>query len=160
MKGKILFIVLLVTVLLASSSFAVAMPIIRSDKSYFDVNTGLNVLKGNVYIEVGNRVITCDQARVSVGTLEVWGSGGVTVTQDDIYFNGNNVYIYGSQDRAQIDGGVTFTRNGLSITANRAEYNWRTKLGVFSGNVTITQGGNTWTADTVTYNVETNTVIQ
>ncbi|MDR3592426.1 MAG: LptA/OstA family protein [Negativicutes bacterium] len=159
MKRKILLIFLLALLVLSSTTFAASKPVIRADKTYFDINTGLYVLKGNVYIEVRNRIITADMAKVSVGSLEVWGSGGVVVTQDDITFTGDSVYVYGSQDKAQIDGGVTFTRTGLSITADRAEFNWRSKLGVFSGNVKITQDGNARTADTVTYNVDTNSIL-
>jgi lipopolysaccharide export system protein LptA len=91
--------------------------------------------------------------------LEVWGSGGVTVTQGDIYFTGDSVYVYGMQDRAKIDGGVTFTRTGLSVTADQAEFNWRSKIGVFTGNVKINQNGTTWTTDKLTYNVATNTIV-
>jgi lipopolysaccharide export system protein LptA len=158
-KRKILLIFLLALFVLTSTSFAAPKPIIRADKTYFDINTGLYVLKGNVYIEVRNRIVTADMARVSVGSLEVWGSGGVVVTQDDITFSGDSVYVFGTQDRAQIEGGVAFSRTGLSITADRAEFNWRTKLGVFSGNVKINQNGVTRTADSVTYNVDTNTVL-
>lgn len=159
MKRKILLILLLMLLVLTSTSFAAPKPVIKADKTYFDINSGLYVLKGNVYIEVRNRIITASMAKVSVGSLEVWGSGGVVVTQDDITFTGDSVYVYGSQDKAQVDGGVTFTRTGLSITADKAEFNWKTKLGVFTGNVKVTQDGNTWTADSVTYNVDSNTIL-
>lgn len=159
MKQKIVLIFLLVFLVLTSTSFAAPKPVIKADKTYFDINSGLYVLKGNVYIEVKNRIITANLAKVSLGSLEVWGSGGVVVIQDDITFTGDSVYVYGTQDKAEIDGGITFNRTGLSISADKAEFNWRTKLGVFTGNVKITQDGNTRTADTVTYNVDTNTIL-
>ena len=159
MKQKIVLIFLLVFLVLTSTSFAAPKPVIKADKTYFDINSGLYVLKGNVYIEVKNRIITANLAKVSLGSLEVWGSGGVVVIQDDITFTGDSVYVYGTQDKAEIDGGITFNRTGLSISADKAEFNWRTKLGVFTGNVKITQDGNTKTADTVTYNVDTNTIL-
>jgi lipopolysaccharide export system protein LptA len=158
-KQKTLLILMLVLLVLTSTAFAAPKPVIKADKTYFDINTGLYVLKGNVYIEVRNRIITANLAKVSVGSLEVWGSGGVTVTQDDITFTGESVYVYGTQDRAQIDGGITFNRTGLSIIADKAEFNWRTKIGMFTGNVKVTQDGNSWTADTVNYNVDTNTIL-
>lgn len=139
---------------------APAKPVIKADKTYFDINTGLYVLKGNVYIEARGRVITAGMARVSLGSLEVWGSGGVTVTQGDINFTGDSVYVYGLQDRAKIDGGVTFTRTGLSVAADQAEFNWRSKIGVFTGNVRVTQNDSTWTADKLVYNVDTNTIVE
>lgn len=161
MKQKILLVTLLALFLFTGIVCAApAKPIIKADKTYFDINTGLYVLKGNVYIEVKDRIITAGMARVSVASLEVWGTGGVTVTQGDIYFTGHDVYVFGTQDRAKIDGGVTFKRTGLSVTADRVEFNWSSKLSVFSGNVQVTQNDTTWTADRVTYNVETNAIIQ
>lgn len=160
MKLKTLLATLLALLLLAGTAWAApAKPVIKADKTYFDVNTGLYVLRGNVYIGVGNRVITAGMARVSVSSLEVWGTGGITVTQGDIYFTGQDVYVFGMQDQAKIDGGVSFNRTGLTITADRAEFNWRSKLGVFSGNVKVTQNDTTWTADRVTYNIETNEIV-
>lgn len=160
MRYKIMLVALLALVLLTGTVCAApAKPIIKADKTYFDINTGLYVLKGNVVIEARGRVITAGMARVSIASLEVWGSGGVTVTQGDIYFTGDSVYVYGMQDRAKIDGGVTFTRTGLSVTADQAEFNWRSKIGVFTGNVKINQNGTTWTTDKLTYNVATNTIV-
>lgn len=133
-----------------------AKPIIKSDRTYFDVATGLYVLNGNVYIEVGNRIIKANQAKVDLASLEVWANGGVSVTQGDIYFTGESVYVYGSQKLAQISGGVSFSRTGVAITADSVDYNWQQKVAVFSGNVNVTQGDNCWSADRVNYNVQTN----
>jgi len=160
MRKKVLLIALLALFLLPNVAWAAAKPIIKADQTYFDINTGLYVLKGNVYIEARGRIITASMARVNVTSLEVWGSGGVTVTQDDIYFTGDSVYVYGLQDRATIDGGVTFRRTGLAVNADRAEFNWKTKLGVFTGNVKVVQDDKTWTTDSLTYNVQTNSIVQ
>jgi lipopolysaccharide export system protein LptA len=161
MKPKFSALILLLAfcVIVAGTSLVSANPIIRADQTYFDINTGLYILKGNVYIEVKDRIITAGMARVSVSSLEVWGSGGIKVTQGDISFTGDSVYVYGSQDTAKIDGGVNFSRTGLSIHANKAEFNWKTKVGVFTGNVTITQNGRSWTTDSVRYNVQTNSIV-
>lgn len=161
MKNKILILTMLVFCLFTSlAAAAPAKPIIKADKTYFDINTGLYVLKGNVYIEVRGRIITAGMARVSITSLEVWGSGGVTVTQGDIYFTGDSVYVYGMEDRAAIDGGITFKRTGLAVTADKADFNWKSKIGVFTGNVNVTHGDQSWKADTISYNVDTNTIIQ
>ncbi len=161
MKNKLLVLTLLAFCLLAGlAAAAPAKPIIKADKTYFDVNTGYYVLKGNVYIEARGRVITAGMARVSIASLEVWGSGGVTVTQDDIVFTGDSVYVYGMQDRAVIDGGISFKRTGLTITADKADFNWKSRLGTFTGNVSVTQGDNSWGTDKLEYNVDTNTIIQ
>jgi len=159
-KPKIVICILLVAFcMLASTAFAGAKPVIRADQTYFDINTGLYILKGNVYIEVGNRVITAGMARVSMGSLEVWGSGGVKVTQGDITFTGDSVYVYGTKDEAKIDGGVSFSRTGLSIRANQAEFNWNSKIAEFTGNVNINQNGRSWSTDNLHYNVTTNSIV-
>jgi lipopolysaccharide export system protein LptA len=157
MKLKTLLLFLLCLLFMTTTAFA--KPVIRADQQYFDINTGLYVLKGNVYIEVGNRVITAGQARVNMTSMEVWGTGGVSVTQDDIHFTGDNVYVYGTQSRATISGDVNFSRTNLKITAAQAEYNWNDKIAVFSGNVSVTQNGNSYTANTVKYNLATNSII-
>ena len=157
MHIKIFSVTVLIVVLLTGT--VLAAPIIKADNTYFDFNTGLYVLQGNVYIEVKNRIITAGQAKVNVAAFEVWGSGGVTVTQDDIYFTGDSVYVYGAKDQAQIDGGVKFSRTGLVITADKVNFNWKSKIAVFNGNVQAVQNGTTISTDTITYNVETNTVM-
>ena len=159
MKLKILLLFLLVLCMLTSTVSAGSKPIIKADKTYFDINTGLYVLQGHVDIEVRNRVITADLARVSISSLEVWASGNIKLVQDDITFTGDSVYVFGTENRAQIDGGVSLSRTGLMITADKADFCWKTKIGVFNGNVKVTQGDKTWTADTLSYNVDTNTIL-
>lgn len=158
MRIKIFLTLILILVLFTSTALA-AKPVITADHTYFDVESGLYVLKGNVYIEVNNRIITAGQAKVNMASLEVWGSGGVTVNQDDIHFTGDSVYVYGSQQRAVIDGGVSLARTGLTITANKVHYNWSNKTAVFSGNVQVTQNDNTWTTDNLNYDVASNIIM-
>jgi lipopolysaccharide assembly outer membrane protein LptD (OstA) len=150
---KITAVLLLLLLLLTGTAFA-AKPTITADRTYFDVSSGLYILKGNVYIEVKNRVITAGEARVNLATLEVWGSGGVTVKQDDIYFTGGDVYVYGTKNRAKIDGGVQFSRTGLAITADTVDFSWDNRIAQFNGNVNVTQGYNAWTSDSISYNVD------
>lgn len=158
MRTKILSFTLLIFLLFTATAMA-AKPIINADQQYFDINTGLYVLKGNVYIEVKNRIITAGQAKVSVGTLEVWGSDGITVTQGDIYFTGDSVYVYGVSDRATIEGNINFYRTNLKIAADRVDYNWRDKNAIFSGNVQVLQNGQSFTVDSLQYNIDTNTIL-
>jgi lipopolysaccharide export system protein LptA len=153
--NRIFFSALLVLLLITGTAFA-SKPVVTADHTYFDVNTGLYVLKGNVYIEVRNRVITAGQAKVNLATLEVWGAGGITVNQDDIYFTGDSVYVYGTKNRAKIDGGANFSRTGLAITADKVDFSWDTRVASFNGNVHVSQGANEWTADSVSYNVGSN----
>lgn len=155
MRTKAFILTFIMVILITGTAFA-AKPIIKSDRSYFDINTGLYVLSGNVTIQVNNRTITAGQAKVSMASLEVWGSGGVTVTQDDIFFAGDSVYVYGTEQRAKIDGGVLFKRTDLSIQADRVDYSWDTKVAAFEGNVKITQNGNVTLAPKTRYNVRTN----
>ena len=158
MKAKILILTLL-GVLLFSATALAARPIIRADHRHFDIHTGLYMLNGNVYLEVKNRIITAGEAKVNMASLEVWGSGGITVTQDDINFTGDSIYVHGSSDQATIEGNINFSRTNIKITADRVEYNWRDKNAVFSGNVQITQDDNSFSADSIKYNIETNTIL-
>lgn len=158
MKAKILILTLL-GILLFSATAMAAKPIIKADQQHLDINTGLYMLNGNVYIEVKNRIITAGQAKVSISSLEVWGSGGITVTQGDIYFTGDSIYVHGTNDQANIEGNINFSRTNIKITADRVDYNWRDKNAVFSGNVQIIQDNNSFSADSVKYNIETNTIL-
>jgi len=158
MRARILTFTLLICLLFTATAVA-AKPIIKADQQYFDMNTGLYMLNGNVYIEIKNRIITASQAKVSVSTFEVWGSGGITVAQDDIYFTGDSVYVHGTNDRATIEGNINFSRTNIKITADRVDYNWRDKNAIFSGNVQVLQNDNCVTADSIKYNIETNTIL-
>lgn len=158
MKKQVTLMTLLLLFVFSSVVFA-AKPVVKADTTYFDPNDGVYVLKGNVYIEAGKRVFTASQAKVSLGSFEVWGTGGVTVTEGDIFFTGENVYVYGKSNYAKIDGGLHFNRTNLEITADSAEYNWKTKLAVFSGNVEIIQDGVTTKTDTASYSFKTNSLL-
>jgi lipopolysaccharide export system protein LptA len=152
MKCKIFSIFLVLTILLTNIAFA-AMPLITADKQYFDVDSGLHVLTGNVHIEHNGRMITAGEAKTNL--VEIWGSGGVAFTQDDLYFTGNTVYVFFPSHQAQICDGVNLSCAGLKITADKVDFNWDTKMATFSGNVSILQNGNSWTADNANYNVIT-----
>jgi lipopolysaccharide assembly outer membrane protein LptD (OstA) len=155
LKKMALLTVLLVVLI---SSTALAKPIITADKTYFDVATGLYNLIGNVYIEVGNRIITAGQAKVNMATLEVSGSGGITVTQDDIKFSGESVFVHGASNKADVSGNIIFMRSGLSITSDQATFNWKTKQASFTGNVQVITDKDTTVYNSVTYNIVTNVV--
>ena len=159
MKNKILAFTLLVILLCTATALAGKAPVIKADQQYLDINTGCYMLKGNVLIETNNRIITAGQAKVSIATLEVWGSGGITVTQDDTYFTGDNVYVYGNQSRATIDGNIKFSRANIKISASQVSYSWQDKIAVFTGNVQVTQNDRNYVVDTLKYNLTTNEVL-
>jgi len=152
MKRKISFIFLMLTILLTNIAFA-AMPLITADRQTFDVTSGMHVLSGNVHIEHNGRIITAGEAKTNL--VETWGSGGVTFTQDDLYFTGNTVYVFLPSHQAKISNGVSLSCTGLKITADNVDFNWDTKIATFSGNVSILQNGNSWTTDNTKYNVMT-----
>lgn len=159
MKNKILVFTLLAILICTATALAGKAPIIKADQQYLDINTGCYMLNGNVYIETNNRIITAGQAKVSMASLEVWGSGGITVTQDDIYFTGDNVYVYGSQNRASIEGNIKFSRPNIKITASQVNYSWQDKIAVFTGNVQVTQNDHSYTVDSLKYNLTTNEIL-
>lgn len=154
-KTGILLLVFFYLLACPAGPAAAARPVITADTTYYDTDTGLYILKGHVRVEVGKRIITAGQAKVSLGSLEVWGSDGITLTQDDSVLTAGSVYVYGTQNKAVLNGGVTFSHPQLTISADTADFNWRTKLGTFTGNVQVTQGNDTWSAASVTYNIKT-----
>ncbi len=156
---RIVALLLLLVLLPAAGAFA-AKPVIRSDQQYLDPTTGLYVLKGNVYIETGNRIITAGEARVDMAGMEVWGNGGITLKQDDINFSGDSVYVYGTKKQADISGKIRFSRNGLSIESDEATYNWKTKQAVFTGNVVIRRNDSVTRVDRAVYNVISNVFLE
>ena len=152
--------ILLLLVFLPTTGALAAKPIIRSDQQYLDPTTGLYVLKGNVYIETSNRIITAGEARVDMVGMEVWGNGGITLKQDDISFSGDSVYVYGTKKQADITGKVRFARNGLSIESDQVVYNWQTKRAVFSGNVLIRQNSTETSVARAVYHVIDNVFLE
>lgn len=157
-KTGILLLVFFYLLACPAGPAAAARPVITADTTYYDTDTGLYTLKGHVRVEVGKRIITAGQAKVSLGSLEVWGSDGITLTQEDISLTAGNVYVIGPQNKAALSGGVTLSQPQITITADTADFNWRTKLAVFTGNVQVTQGNDTWSAASVTYNSQTGTL--
>jgi len=149
----------LLGLLLLMTTSALAKPIITSDTNYFDINTGQYVLKGNVYIETGSRVITAGQAKVDITSMEVWAQDGVTVRQDNLTFHGQNVYVAGANKTASITGGVDLSRDTLSITADSVKYNWDTKIAEFNGNVNVSNDGTSYTTDYVSYDMANNKIL-
>lgn len=149
----------LLGLLLLMTTSALAKPIITSDTNYFDINTGQYILKGNVYIETGTRVITAGQAKVDITSMEVWAQDGVTVRQDNLTFHGQNVYVAGANKTASITGGVDLSRDTLSITADSVKYNWDTKIAEFSGNVHVSNDGTSYTTDYVSYDMVNNKIL-
>ncbi len=152
--------ILLLLVLVPTASALAAKPVVRADQQYLDPTTGLYMLKGNVYIETGSRVITAGEAQVDMAGMEVYGTGGITLKQDDINFSGDSVYVYGTKKQADISGKVHFERSGLSIDSDEVTFNWKTKQAVFSGNVVIQQGNSVTKVDRTVYHVIDNIFLE
>jgi len=155
---KILFLFMLALLCLSTIAFA-NKPSITSDNNYLDINTGRYILNGHVRIDTGSRVITADAAQVSITSLEVWGQGNITVTQDDIVFTGDKVYANGNNTEASIDGRVDLERKGLSITADSVKFNWDTKIAEFYDNVNANINGKHTSTNHLSYNITDNQVL-
>lgn len=156
MRYKIFIITLFIASLFTSTVFA-AMPVVKADKQYFDVNTGLHILSGNVFISHKDRSVTAGTAKTNMS--EVWASGGISYNDKDICLNGSTVYVSFSNRTAYVDGAITFSRSSLKIIADRSEYNWKTKTAVFTGNVQVYQSQNYFRAERLIYNVKSDTLI-
>lgn len=151
MRYARLGVLLLLCLLLTAPVCLAAAPSIQADQQYFDIKTGMHVLKGNVVIEHNNRVVTAGEARTNL--LEVWASDNVTFRQNDILFSGDTVYVNVPDHQATIDGNVRYQDDTICIQSERVEYDWKTKEASFSGQVQIVQEGVTTTSDQFRYQV-------
>ncbi len=158
MKLRIIFLALLALSLLSSCALA-AKPAIQADQQYLDISTGLYVLKGNVLIETSGRTIKAGQAQINIASMEVWGSGGVSIQQDDIYFSGDEVYVYGGQNKAEISGNAKLVRGKLKISAEKVEYDWQSKIASFKNNVQVSSENENYSSEQLLYNVELNQIL-
>lgn len=156
-RFRIMFVVLLVLSLLASTCFAaVNNKYFRADKQYFDIETGQYVISGNIVINVDNGFIAGEKAQVKLSTLEFWGTGGWLLKQYDVTFKGESAYVVLNKDIALIEGGADFQRTDLQITSTKVDYNWKSKIATFKGNVKVIQPGLAIvSSDSIKYNVET-----
>ena len=144
---------LLLLLILLCPSFAGASPLdVNADQTYYDTNTGLYMLEGNVTVRVKDAEIRAPVARVSLATMEAYAEGGVSVVQGDTYFRGDSVFIQGRDHRALIEGDIRMEDNGLSIVCSRADFNWKTKNVVLS-NATITDSAGERYASEAVYNI-------
>lgn len=100
---------------------------IKADNYYYDFETGLYMLEGNVSVRVKDAVIKAQRARVSLTLLEVFADGGISVTQDDICFQGDSVFVIAKERRAIIEGNVKLESISTVITCSKVDFNWKTK---------------------------------
>ncbi|MHC1746433.1 MAG: LptA/OstA family protein [Negativicutes bacterium] len=156
MRCKIFVITLFIALFFTSTVFA-AMPVVKADKQYFDVNTGLHILSGNVSINHKDRSVTAGTAKTNMS--EVWASGGISYSDKDISLNGSTVYVSFPSRTAYVDGMITFSRSSLKIIADHSEYNWKTKTAIFTGNVQVYQNQNFFKAERLIYNVKSDALI-
>lgn len=144
---------LLLIILLCPSLTAGASPLdVKADRTYYDVNTGLYMLEGNVVVRVKDTEIQAPMAKVSLATMEVYAEGGISVVQGDTYFYGDSVFLKGNERCATIEGNITMQDNGLSFACSSADYNWKTKDAVLT-NVTITDASGQRYAQQAVYNL-------
>jgi lipopolysaccharide export system protein LptA len=137
---------------------ALAMPEIRYDHQTFHPDTLSYDLKGNVSVKVGSRVITADEAVVSLLTNEVRAKGNIRLVQDDLTFTGSAAVVRQSTHSADVDGPLTFVREGLEIRADRGSFDWESKLARFEGHVRCKRAGQAEIKkDVLIYNVEKDT---
>lgn len=148
---KILAILFMLIFMLVPSAFA-EQPAISSDSQTFNPFTGVYDLKGNVHVDLGDRVIDGDEAQVYLYQLRVTAQGNISLTDkpSGIHFDCDRVEVIGNERTAYVTGNMVFTQDDLRITADSGSFNWKTKNAVFKGNVAV--NGAPQQGD-VTYNV-------
>ena len=148
---KIIAVLFIMLFMLVPSALA-SEPAISSDSQTFNPFTGVYDLKGNVHVDLGDRVIDGDTAKVYLYQLKVTAEGNITLTDKPtgIHFDCDKVDVIGNEKTAYVSGSMIFTQDDLRITADSGSFNWKTKNAVFSGNVAV--NGTPQQGD-VTYNV-------
>ena len=148
---KILAVLFVLIFMLVPSAFA-EQPAISSDSQTFNPFTGVYDLKGNVHVDLGDRVIDGDEAQVYLYQLRVTAQGNISLTDkpSGIHFDCDRVEVIGNERTAYVTGNMVFTQDDLRITADSGSFNWKTKNAVFKGNVAV--NGTPQQGD-VTYNV-------
>ena len=148
---RIIFAIFLICVSFFSITFA-AEPTVTSDVRTFNPFTGVYNLKGNVHVDLGERVIDADAAQVFMYKMEVYGQGNIHLfdKKDHISFYCDKVEVFGNKRTAYVVGNMCFKQDDLTILADKGSFNWKTKLAVFSGNVKV--NGESKPTD-ITYNV-------
>lgn len=124
------WIILLIVLLLPSVAGAYR-PVVTADQTYYDINTGLYMLNGNVTVRIKDAEIYAPTARVSLANLEVYAENGVRVVQGDTCFSGDSVYVRGKEHSASIAGNISLEDNGKVFSAPTADFNWKTKRGLY-----------------------------
>ena len=129
----------LVLVCLVPSLCLAKMPDISSQTRSFNPLTGMYVLKGDVRVDFGNRVITADEAKGSLLTQVVDAKGHVHLedVKYEITFSSDRTQVRAGEKIADCYDSCEFTCNGVTITADHGQYNWKTRLATFDGNVTV-----------------------
>lgn len=149
-------LLLLIFILLSFPIACFAEPQVTSDNQTFNPFTGVYDLKGNVHVEIGDRIITGDAAQVYMYKLEVHGQGNITLKEGDITFSCNTVDVYGSEKTAYVNGNMSFLQGDLIISAETGSFNWSTKNATFIGNVVV---NNQPQSGTIVYNVQSKTFV-
>ena len=138
---KILGLVLLMIFIAQGKTFA-AMPEVSANETYFDLFKGAYVLKGNVHVAVDNHgfraTVTANEAIVSVAKQKCWADGNVKLTQENIVFGCEHVYIEGATHTAKVTGKVKFeNKKSVTITSDTAVFNWDSKIVDFYGKINL-----------------------
>lgn len=153
MRRKYLYHLLVVLMILLCPSLVSAGPLaVQADSTYYDTDTGLYMLDGNVTVRVKDAEIQAPMARVSLATMEVFAEGGIRITQGDAVFCGDSVFLNARERQAFIEGNIVIEDNGLLINCSKADFNWKTKDVLLTDARITANGGETYVNEAV-YNV-------
>jgi len=151
---KILGLALLIIFVAQVKTFA-AMPEVSAGETYFDIFKGAYVLKNNVHVAVDNHgfkaTVTANEAIVSLAKQKCWADGNVKLTQENIIFNCEHVYIEGATHTAKVKDKVKFeNKKSVTITSDTAVFNWDSKIVDFYGKINLKSDKKVKLADGVT----------
>ena len=104
---KIIAVLFIMLFMLVPSALA-SEPAISSDSQTFNPFTGVYDLKGNVHVDLGDRVIDGDAAKVYLYQLKVTAEGNISLTDKPtgIHFDCDKVDVIGNEKTAYVSGSM------------------------------------------------------
>jgi len=150
---RLLKYLIVALIILYPTLASASAPVITADNQYYDFETGLYILDGNVSVQTKHGLVQAQKARVSMTALEVFAEGGITFSQDELCLSGGDtIFVTGKEHRLVIEGNIRLQSSTVDLTCARADFNWKTKNATLS-NVSFVENGEAKYVDEAVYNV-------
>ena len=116
----------------------------------------VNKLKGNVHLQQGDKVMTCDSAYKYIGRSYMKAFGSVHVIQQDtLHIYCDSLTYDGDQEMSFARRNVRLVDPSMTLTTDHLDYDMSSKTGTYFGGGKIVDDNGTLTSKTGTYHTST-----